>query len=188
MYKRQIKRHNAKADDLICVSGNIGDAKIGLEALENKSNEFSYSASHYQMPQIPKLEFANIISKYAHSSLDISDGLLGDALKLMPDDLHNYEIDFEKIPLSEDVKKYLEIHGRDFENIIKILSFGDDYQSIFTIDEANKTEIIDMANSIGHEIYFIGRIIKSDKPILKIKNVEYDIGNLKKSYSHNFTA
>lgn len=183
-----IKRHNAKADDLICVSGNIGDAKIGLEALENKSNEFSYSASHYQIPKIPKLEFANIISKYAHSSLDISDGLLGDALKLMPDDLHNYEIDFEKIPLSEDVKKYLEINGRDFDNIIKILSFGDDYQSIFTIDEANKTEIIEMANSIGHEIYFIGRIIKSDKPILKIKNVEYDIGNLKKSYSHNFTA
>ena len=183
-----IKRHNAKADDLICVSGNIGDAKIGLEALENKSNEFSYSASHYQIPKIPKLEFANIISKYAHSSLDISDGLLGDTLKLMPDDLHNYEIDFEKIPLSEDVKKYLEIHGRDFDNIIKILCFGDDYQSIFTIDAANKTEIIEMANSIGHEIYFIGRIIKSDKPILIIKNVEYDIGNLKKSYSHNFTA
>lgn len=183
-----IKRHNAKANDLICVSGNIGDAKIGLEALTNESNEFAYSAAHYQIPKIPKLEFANIISKYANSSLDISDGLLGDALKLMPDNSYNYEIDFEKIPLSDDVKKYLEINGYDFENIIKILSFGDDYQTIFTIDEAKKAEIIDMANSIGHEIFFIGRITKKDKSILKIKNVEYDITNLKKSYSHNFTA
>lgn len=183
-----IKRHNAKANDLICVSGNIGDAKIGLEALTNESREFAYAAAHYQIPKIPKLEFANIISKYANSSLDISDGLLGDTLKLMPDNFHNYEIDFEKIPLSDDVKKYLEFNGNDFENIIKILSFGDDYQTIFTIDEAKKADIIDMANSIGHEIFIIGRITKNDKSILKIKNVEYDITDLKKSYSHNFTA
>lgn len=183
-----IKRHNAKANDLICVSGNLGDAKIGLEALTNESSKYAYSAAHYQIPKIPKLEFANIISKYANSSLDISDGLLGDALKLMPDNSCNYEIDFEKIPLSDDVKNYLEINGNDFENIIKILSFGDDYQAVFTIDEAKKDEIIEMANSIGHEIFFIGKVTKNNKSILKIKNVEYDITNMKKSYSHNFTA
>lgn len=184
-----VKRHNAKTNDLICLSGNIGDAKIGLEALNNAENmEFANAISHYQTPKIPKLQIANIISKYANSSLDISDGLLGDAMKLMPDSFHNYEIDFEKIPLSDEVKKYLEKNGYDFDNILKILSFGDDYQSLFTIDEAKKNDLIEMANSISQKIYFIGKVRKSDKPILKIANVKYDIGGLPKSYSHNFTA
>ncbi len=184
-----IKRHNAKINNLICVTGNIGDAKIGLEALNgNFADEYPDAVAHYQAPKIPSLEIAKIISKYAISSLDISDGLLGDALKLLPDDNLNYEIDVEKIPFSDDAKKYLETKENRIDEIIKLLSFGDDYQSLFTIEEENFENIMNDAKSIGQNIFVIGKIVKNHSPILKTINGDFDLGNLKKSYSHNFSA
>lgn len=182
-FEKIIKRHNAKNGEIICVTGNIGDAKIGLEALQNGAN-YKNAISHYQIPKIPKLETAKIIAKYANSSLDISDGLLGDLKKLLND--NNYEIEFAKIPFSDDAFEWLKNNSFRIENIFELLSFGDDYQCAFTIDEENIEKVKIEFADIKQKISFIGNINNENASFINLNGKKIEIDSQKLSYVHNF--
>lgn len=183
--EKPIKRQSANLHDIICVTGNIGDAKIGLEALENNIIDFKIAISHYQIPKIPKLETANIIANFATSSLDISDGLLGDLKKLLPKNNFGYLIDFDKIPFSNDAIKWLEAKQYNEDAIYALLSFGDDYQSAFTIDEKKIDEVKFIFEKINQKISFIGKIINENSNFLQLNGKLKNTNKISASYIHN---
>lgn len=156
-YGEMVKRENAKLGQSIYVTGYIGDAMLGLEAIKNNLN-FEIAKSHYQVPKIPNPLFAQIISKYALASMDISDGLWGDVKKLLPNDL-NVKIELDKIPISNDVEKWLETQENYQEALKKCISFGDDYQCIFTIENSYEKSFQNDCDTLPHMVTKIGEIV-----------------------------
>ncbi len=118
---KALKRSTAKRGDLIAVTGEIGSAAFALEHKESAL----VSALHTPEPQ---LEIAKHIKSFAHSCIDISDGLLADLGHICEASFLGAKISLEQIPVNQQVK------DASPQWSSHVLSGGDDYQLCFTFD------------------------------------------------------
>jgi thiamine-monophosphate kinase len=181
-----IYRNNAKVNDDIYVSGNLGDSYLGLLILKNKIKLNyqlkKYFIKQYFLPNI-QLKLSSKINKFANTSIDISDGLLADIDKMINNQNLSYKLFLEEIPISKNLKKII-----DLKKLSKInyISKGDDYQILFTASK-NKTRIIkNIASNLGVKITKIGSILSRDKKssIVDDKNMKIRLKN--NGYLHKF--
>lgn len=119
-----IRRSGAKIGDNILVSGEIGWGYQGLQ--DRLAGRMTPAAHRYQVPKVPDDDAAQLISKYAHASMDISDGLLIDLQALCDASGVGVEIDLGAIPLCTETESV--------EAILKLVTGGDDYQCLITSD------------------------------------------------------
>ena len=79
--KKIVERNNAKINDDIYVTGNIGDASVGLKVINNNikinSKLKKYFVKRFYYPNLPYNIYKEI-DKFANTSMDISDGLIID--------------------------------------------------------------------------------------------------------------
>ncbi len=76
---RAIRRRGACAGDDLWVSGTIGDAALGLAALQGEvADEDGFLAKRYHLPE-PRLSLGWAVAGLVHAGLDVSDGLVQDA-------------------------------------------------------------------------------------------------------------
>ena len=181
-----IKRGNVSIGDDIYVTGNLGDSFLGLKVLKKKVfiNNYlkNYFINKYFLPDVP-ISITKYLFNFAKSSIDISDGLFDDLSKLINNKKIGYIINSKKIPISKNLKSYLNINN---ENILNFISKGDDYQVLFTSPKIKRMYIKKLSKRINLKITQIGRttniknqrIIISDKKLLKPFNY--------KGYSHKF--
>ena len=108
--KKIIYRNKALLNDDIYVTGNLGDSFIGLQILKNKINVNKkisnfFVNKHYH----PELQFklSNHLFKIANTSIDISDGLIGDLKKMINRQNLSFLINENKIPISTNLKKLI---------------------------------------------------------------------------------
>ena len=181
-----IYRNNAKIDDDIYISGNLGDSYMGLLVLKNKIklNKLlnKYFTDQYYMPNI-QLKLVDLIKKFANTSIDISDGLVTDLEKMINVQKLSYKLFLRDIPISKNLKKVL-----DLKKISKInyISKGDDYQVLFTASK-NKSEIISkIASNYRIKLTKIGTTqnISRKSSIVDDKNMKISLK--KKGYLHKF--
>ena len=181
-----VYRNNAKVNDDIYVSGNLGDSYLGLLILKNKlklNNKLKkYFTHQYFLPNI-QLKLTNQINKFANTSIDVSDGLLADLDKMINNQNLSYKLFLEDIPISKNFKKIINLKKLSKINCI---SNGDDYQVLFTASK-NKTRIIKkIASKLRVKLTKIGSILNHNKKssIVDSKNVQISLKN--KGYSHKF--
>ncbi len=184
--KKIIYRNRAHLNDDIYVTGNLGDSFIGLQILRNKikvkkqiSNFFIYKYYH------PELQFklTNHLFKFANTSIDISDGLIGDLEKMINRQNLSFLINENKIPISSNLKKLI---SKNKLNKIKTVTNGDDYQILFTASP-NKNRIIkSISNNLGVKITKIGKIIYGKKKSFVIDTKGKQIRAINKAYRHQF--
>jgi len=136
-----IHRNRSKIHDDIYVTGNLGDSFLGLLVLKKniKINKklSSYFVNQYYKPEI-KYSLTDFFIKFATSSIDLSDGMIADLEKLTNNQNNSYQIYFDKIPLSNNLKSIIKS-----KNLIKknLISKGDDYQVLFTANSRNRSFI-----------------------------------------------
>ena len=184
--KEIIYRNKIKINDDIYVSGNLGDSYLGLLVLQKKIKLSpllnKYFINQYFMPDI-KLKLANQLTKFANSSIDISDGLLTDLDKLMNNKKMSYTIKLKDIPISNNLELILK---KKKLSKINFISRGDDYQILFTASKIKSSLIKKISSKLGVKITKIGTIqnksLKSS--IIDHKNVVITVKN--KGYLHKF--
>jgi len=181
-----VYRNNAKVNDDIYVSGNLGDSYLGLLVLKNKiklKNSLNrYFTNQYFMPNI-QIKLATQLKKFANTSIDISDGLLSDLDKMINNQKLSYKLDLKCIPISNNLKKILE---QKKLSKINYISRGDDYQILFTASKSKRRIIKQISSNLRIKITKIG-IIKSIKKrslIVDDKNKQISLKN--KGYFHHF--
>jgi len=181
-----IYRNKAIVNDDIYVSGNLGDSYLGLLVLKNKLKlnyqSTKYFINQYFMPNI-QLKLTSQIKKFANTSIDISDGLLADLDKMINNQKLSYKIILEDIPISNNLKKVLNLKKLPKINYI---SNGDDYQVLFTASK-NKRRIIErISSNCKIKLTQIGSIESFSKKssIIDDKNRTIIIKN--KGYFHKF--
>ena len=152
-----IKRQNAKKNDSIWVTGNIGDAFLGLMVKKNKinfeKNINNYFTNKYLYPD-PCILGSKII-KYVNSAIDISDGFIGDLRKLLPKKL-GASLDIKNIPFSNFTQSLI-YKKKIRQNLL--LNAGDDYQLIFTCPKEMDRKIQVIFKRNQNKVSKIGKII-----------------------------
>ena len=181
-----IKRNNAKLNDDIYVTGNLGDSFAGLKILRKKitTNRHlkSFFEKKYYLPNL-HLKLTKKIMSFANTSIDISDGLFADLEKLINKQKLSYKINLESIPISKNLKRLIFLKRL---NKLSFISEGDDYQILFTAN-ANKSRIIDKtAKSLGIRISKIGKICSYTHKSQLINQKGMKIAIKSKGYYHNF--
>ncbi|MEQ1706804.1 MAG: thiamine-phosphate kinase [Terricaulis sp.] len=134
-------RADAKPGEDIWLTGAIGDAWLGYEAL--CGHWPTADAAHrdaviacYRLPE-PRTAFADIVARCAGAAMDVSDGLTGDAAKLASASGVALRIDTGCVPLSEAARAWM----AQTDSFGRLLDWGDDYEILFTAAPARRAEI-----------------------------------------------
>lgn len=133
-HHQYISRLGAKAGDSLYVTGTIGDAALGLLARQKQftslnEEDNSTLIDRYLVPK-PRTELTELLQKFASSSMDISDGLVGDLAKLCKASSVSASVETSKVPFSNAVLKLLKSESNSLQTA---LTGGDDYEILFTV-------------------------------------------------------
>jgi thiamine-monophosphate kinase len=184
--KKIIYRNKSLENDDIYVTGNLGDSFMGLQILKNKikvpKKLENYFVQKYYLPNI-QLKLTKKLLNFANSSIDLSDGLIGDLSKMINGQNLSFSLSEKKIPISNNLKKIIKIKTL---KKIRLVSNGDDYQILFTASK-DKSRIIDQTSlNLGIKISKIGEICSNKKRSVIIDEKGKEIVLKNKGYVHQF--
>ncbi len=150
---KTILRRGAKLDDLLFVTGTIGDSGAGLEALKARRRAPALIA-RYRVPE-PRVALGRRLRGVASAALDVSDGLLADLGHLADASKVHIVVDAARVPLSVAVKK---AWGADA--VVRAVAAGDDYEIAFTAPRSKRARVFAAAKAAGTAVTEIGWIMK----------------------------
>jgi thiamine-monophosphate kinase len=162
---RMVRRTNARAGDLICVTGTIGDAALGLDlrrpspwAERLSPDERAFLADRYLHPR-PRHALAGALRDHAHAAMDVSDGLAGDLAKMLRVSGVTGFVETASVPLSAAARTCLAAEPRLMDRIV---TGGDDYEVLLTLPKDGLDSFRKQADSIGVPIAIIGQVLAGD--------------------------
>lgn len=160
-----VYRKGSKPNDLLVVTGDLGGAYLGLQVLEREKEVFkvnpnsqpdlepySYIVERQLKPEARKdiVELLKKLGVKPTSMIDISDGLSSEVLHPCKHGDVGCNLFEDKIPLDPTVISTCEEFKMD--STMVALSGGEDYELLFTIDQADFPKIKGNPNLtvIGH--------------------------------------
>ncbi|MFI5303953.1 MAG: thiamine-phosphate kinase [Nitrospiria bacterium] len=136
-----ILRRSAVPDDILYVTGTLGDSKAGLEILKrsgmNKTDLGDKYLIRRHLAPDAKMKEGQLLSKnrLAHSMMDISDGFYTDILNLTEASGVGADIHLNELPLSSPLLKYGK--SRNVNPVLIALSGGEDFELLFSVSPRN---------------------------------------------------
>jgi thiamine-monophosphate kinase len=123
------------------------------------------------------------LTKYANTSIDLSDGLIADLEKMINKQNLSYVINKDDIPISKKLSNLIKIKKLNKSNLI---SNGDDYQVLFTANPSKARIIHLTSKNLGIKITKIGKITSGKKKSIIIDQKGKQILIKNKGYTHHF--
>ncbi len=162
---RMVRRDGARINDLICITGNLGAAYMGLRLLEREKRVLSdvknpepqfggyeYLLERYLKPRARKdivdaLREEGIVPT---SMIDLSDGLASDLMQICKASKCGARIYLERIPIAKQTTAFAEeIHA---DPVVAALNGGEDHELLFTVPLSMQEKIMQLGlvDVIGH--------------------------------------
>ena len=139
-----LKRSTAQVGDIIYMTGLLGEAGLGLKIKQGYDCQSENALIRFHEP-MPRIEIGLALRGIASACIDISDGLVGDLGHILKQSGVGACVDFDKLPLSDDVKNYIENTGDEFMPLIT----GDDYELCFTVPPQFVNRVPENCTAIG---------------------------------------
>lgn len=162
---KTVYRSGAKKNDLICVTGDLGAAYLGLQLLEREKKFFlenpdvqpKLTGYDYVLqrqlkpePRADIIEFFRESDVLPSSMIDISDGLSSEVLHICKESGTGCKLFAEHIPVDNETEKL----AAEFNitPLVAALNGGEDYELVFTISPGEFVKIKDSKKikTIGH--------------------------------------
>ena len=158
-------RSGAQFNDLICLTGNLGAAYMGLQLLEREKRVlrdvknpepqfggYEYLLQKYLKPRARK----DIVEALAEekivptSMIDISDGLASEVLQICKASKCGARIYLDRIPIAKQTSALAEEMNAD--PVVAALNGGSDYELLFTVPLAMQEQVmrLGLVDVIGH--------------------------------------
>ncbi len=149
-----VYRNGAKDGDLLCVTGDLGAAYLGLQLLEREKQIFlespkvqpdlggnDYILERQLKPEARKdiIPLLKALDVKPTAMIDISDGLASEILHLTTQSEVGCNLFEEKIPI--DPSTYTTAHEFNLDPTVCALNGGEDYELLFTIQQADFPKI-----------------------------------------------
>jgi thiamine-monophosphate kinase len=182
-----VKRSGANKGDLICVSGDLGAAFLGLTLLEREKKIYlenpeiqpdlenqQYIVGRLLKPEARKdiIEFFEQSAIQPTSMMDVSDGLSSEILHLCKQSNLGCVVYEDKIPINDDAKQYA--YKLELDPTACALSGGEDYELVFTLPQSEYEKLV-----LNEQISVIGYMTDPDEGVKIIT---------KGGSTHNLTA
>ena len=182
-----VYRSGAQPKDLLCVSGDLGGAYMGLLILEREKAE--YLANPNMQPQLQGFDYVlerqlkpearkDVVARLKElgikptSMIDISDGLASEVLHLCKESGVGCQLYEGKIPQDPSTVKL----AKDFQIVpsITALNGGEDYELLFTINQKDYEKIQKMSEDVTVIGYMtpdkgIAELITPDNHVIPLK-------------------
>ncbi|MFT6216484.1 MAG: thiamine-monophosphate kinase [Roseivirga sp.] len=159
-------RSGAGNNDILCVTGDLGAAFMGLQVLERERQ--TYLANPNAQPQLEEYQYVvqrqlkpiarmDIIHELAEfgvvptAMIDISDGLASECLHLSKNSGVGIQIYEDKLPY--DRQTYETAVEFNIDPITATLNGGEDYELLFTIKQEDYSKL-----EKHEDIHFIGHV------------------------------
>jgi thiamine-monophosphate kinase len=160
-----VYRNGAKDKDLLCVSGDLGGAYMGLQVLEREKSVFKenpkiqpdlegkdYILERQLKPEARKdiIKLFEDLNLQPTSMIDVSDGLASEILHICEQSNVGVELYEEKIPI--DSQTYDTARQFNLDPTMCTLSGGEDYELLFTIKQEDYDKVKNLPDFtiIGH--------------------------------------
>ncbi len=168
-----VYRSGAKENDIVCVSGDLGGAYMGLQLLErekrvldgNNDGRPEFDGYDYILerqlkpePRADVVDFLEKIGVVPTSMIDVSDGLSSEMLHICNKSGVGCRIYEEKIPIDHVTRNMAE--ELNFNPVVAALNGGEDYELLFTIAQADYQKF---QSEPGPNIFAIGYITDRNK-------------------------
>ena len=142
-----VLRNGARLGDAVCVTGTLGDSAAGLAllqapdvALDEAARAYLLKRHHQPMPRLELMRDLLVSNRGAiHAALDLSDGLVGDALHIARASGVTIEIDAERLPISDSCQAAA--RALDQSALDWALSGGEDYELCLCVEPEARLEL-----------------------------------------------
>ena len=163
--ERIVSRGGARLNDLVCITGNLGAAYMGLRLLEREKRVLSgvenpepqfagyeYLLEKYLKPRLRK----DIVDALAAEEIvptamiDLSDGLAGDLMQLCKASKCGARIYLDRIPIARQTTALAE--EMHVDPVVAALNGGEDYELLFTVPLSMQEQVmrLGLVDVIGH--------------------------------------
>jgi len=168
-----VKRSTAQKGDLLCVSGDLGAAYVGLLYLEREKKIYmespgvqpdlegeSYVIGRLLKPEARKdiVEFFSKEEIQPTAMMDISDGLSSEILHVCKQSNLGCVLYEEKIPIAGEMKKAA--FKFEIDPTACALSGGEDYELLFTIPQSEYDKLV-----LNEQISVIGYMTEPEQGV-----------------------
>jgi len=166
-----VKRSTAQKGDLLCCTGDLGAAYIGLILLEREKRIFlenpgvkadlegeKYVIGRLLKPEARKdqIEFFQQAGIMPTAMMDISDGLSSEILHVCRQSELGCVLYEEKIPIAEDTRNAA--FKFELDPTACALSGGEDYELLFTVPQQDYDKLV-----VNEQISVIGYMTEQEK-------------------------
>ena len=177
LQKNVLLRSNAKLNDDIWVTGELGLAALGLKYIKKKFDApkvlIKNAIKALEKPQPIDVDMKKL-AKLFNSAIDLSDGLVPDLNHVLNKSALGADIFLESLPMPKWI--------RENKAYSLVLKGGDDYQLLLTAPKSSYKKIIEFSIVNQIKMSHIGAmtktkkiaIIKSDGQLLNYKEKGYD--------------
>jgi thiamine-monophosphate kinase len=161
-----VRRSGAQKGDLLCVTGDVGSAFLGLTLLEREKKIYldnpqiqpdleneQYIVGRLLKPEARKdiVEFFERENILPTSMMDVSDGLSSEILHICKQSNVGCKLYEEKIPVNEHARQFA--YKLELDPTACALSGGEDYELLFTLPQADYDKLV-----LNEQISVIGYI------------------------------
>ena len=168
-----VYRNGAKVNDLICVTGNLGTAYMGLQLLErerivmnaNENATPAFEGREYLLERQLKPEARRDIIEKLHEAgikptamMDISDGLSSELMHICTQSNVGCSVYEDKLPIDYQAAALAE--EMNLNIVTCALNGGEDYELLFTCSLDDYEKLIPL-----EDVYLIGHITKPEHGI-----------------------
>ncbi len=180
-----VYRNGAGVNDLICVSGDLGAAYMGLQLLEREKRVYAgnpdaqpdlsgydYILSRQLKPEARKdiTEFLCQLGVVPTSMIDISDGLSSEIKHICSQSQKGCRLYEDKIPIDPTTAMLAEEMGMN--PLVAALNGGEDYELLFTIKQDDYAKF---SGQEGVNIYIVGHITEETKGCRLVTNADQEV-------------
>jgi thiamine-monophosphate kinase len=151
-----ITRAGGRPDDLVVVSGSIGDAALALLETQKGGHVHATGLIALHRP-LPRIALGSSLVGKASACIDISDGLLADLGHVAKASGCAAIIELDRLPTAAALR------GLNPEERWKLqLAGGDDYELCFTIPPGTRPDLPGMASELEIDLTVVGKLTQGD--------------------------
>lgn len=174
-------RSVAKEDDIVFVTGTLGDSQAGLYILlkELQVEEKEYFIDRHRLPS-PRVEFAKGLEQIPRVALnDISDGLASEANEIAKASNVTLVIDDNSIPVVPSFTQF----STDLQKKWKYFG-GEDFELIGTVSVHDWDKVLKIAEKTNTNVTNVGYVTTKKESSVYVNYQTKQIPLLKKGYNH----
>ncbi|WP_312125841.1 thiamine-phosphate kinase [Brevundimonas sp.] len=160
-----VHRGGANVGDDVYVTGVIGDGWLGLQACQGAlslaEERLEALRAAYRLPT-PRVDFADVVAKWATASCDVSDGLLADTERLAKASGAAIELDLAVTPMSAAAQAWYDTRVDEQAALEQLATGGDDYQILFTARAGQEEALRREAERRFIRLTKVGKVVAGD--------------------------